>query len=142
MRSTAADQAGNDRLEGGIRGKLLGFGDVAVYNQWTAIDAAANLCSVVVRRLFRNASLVGYPRFFVSQARVFVVLGVCPGTCVVPLRAAVGPFVRDCEAERLFLYCVVRSKFDSFEMCPGVGTVVTAVVACGVPEWWHSFGYG
>ncbi|MQL69405.1 hypothetical protein Taro_001686 [Colocasia esculenta] len=32
--------------------------------------------SVVVRRLFRNASLVGYPRFFVSQARVFVVLGV------------------------------------------------------------------
>ncbi|MQL96808.1 hypothetical protein Taro_029497 [Colocasia esculenta] len=36
--------------------------------------------SVVVQRLFRNASLVGYPRFFVSQARVFVVLGVCPGT--------------------------------------------------------------
>ncbi|MQL77703.1 hypothetical protein Taro_010113 [Colocasia esculenta] len=34
------------------------------------------LPSVVVRRLFRNASLVGYPRFFVSQARVFVVLGV------------------------------------------------------------------
>ncbi|MQL71208.1 hypothetical protein Taro_003537 [Colocasia esculenta] len=32
--------------------------------------------SVVVWRLFRNASLVGYPRFFVSQARVFVVLGV------------------------------------------------------------------
>ncbi|MQL85366.1 hypothetical protein Taro_017882 [Colocasia esculenta] len=32
--------------------------------------------SVVVRRLFRNASLVGYPKFFVSQARVFVVLGV------------------------------------------------------------------
>ncbi|MQL99996.1 hypothetical protein Taro_032727, partial [Colocasia esculenta] len=36
--------------------------------------------SVVVRHLFRNASLVGYPRFFVSQARVFVVLGVGPGT--------------------------------------------------------------
>ncbi|MQM21815.1 hypothetical protein Taro_054860 [Colocasia esculenta] len=32
--------------------------------------------SVVVWRLFRNASLVGYPRFFVSQTRVFVVLGV------------------------------------------------------------------
>ncbi|MQL96780.1 hypothetical protein Taro_029467 [Colocasia esculenta] len=43
--------------------------------------------SVVVRRLFRNASLVGYPRFFVSQARVFVVLGVCPDTCVVPSRS-------------------------------------------------------
>ncbi|MQM08845.1 hypothetical protein Taro_041705 [Colocasia esculenta] len=28
-----------------------------------------------------------YPRFCVSQARVFVVLGVCPGTCVVPSRS-------------------------------------------------------
>ncbi|MQL85042.1 hypothetical protein Taro_017557 [Colocasia esculenta] len=90
--------------------------------------------SVVVRPLFQNASLVGYPRFFVSQARVFVVLGVCPGTCVVLSRSvssvldtltpvfelyvrlrerrqwdtAVGPFVRDCETERLFLCCVVR----------------------------------
>ncbi|MQM17331.1 hypothetical protein Taro_050299 [Colocasia esculenta] len=34
------------------------------------------------------------------------------------------------------------SKFDSFEVCPGDGTVVTTVVVCGVPEWWHSFGYG
>ncbi|MQL81936.1 hypothetical protein Taro_014405 [Colocasia esculenta] len=47
-----------------------------------------------------------------------------------------GPFVRDYETERLFLCCVVRSRFDPFEVCPGVGTVVTAVVACaryGVP---------
>ncbi|MQM22060.1 hypothetical protein Taro_055108, partial [Colocasia esculenta] len=35
-----------------------------------------------------------------------------------------------------------ESRFDSFEVCPGVGTVVTTVVACGVPEWWHSWGYG
>ncbi|MQM01997.1 hypothetical protein Taro_034755 [Colocasia esculenta] len=35
-----------------------------------------------------------------------------------------------------------KSRFDPFEVCPGVGTVVTAVVARGVPEWWHSFGYG
>ncbi|MQM06316.1 hypothetical protein Taro_039134 [Colocasia esculenta] len=35
--------------------------------------------------------------------------------------------------------CVCR--FDSFEVCPGVGTIVIAVVVCGVPEWWHSFGY-
>ncbi|MQM17713.1 hypothetical protein Taro_050689, partial [Colocasia esculenta] len=83
--------------------------------------------------------------------------------------AAVGPFVRDCETERLFLCCVVRSVpvwwrrsfptrtlplavarefvtrgrgLSPFEVCPSVGTVVTAVVACGVPEWWHSFGYG
>ncbi|MQM14268.1 hypothetical protein Taro_047197 [Colocasia esculenta] len=36
--------------------------------------------SVVVRYLFRIASLVEYPKFCVSQARVFVVLGVCPDT--------------------------------------------------------------
>ncbi|MQL85017.1 hypothetical protein Taro_017521 [Colocasia esculenta] len=46
-----------------------------------------SLPSVVVRRLFRNASLVGYPRFFVSQARVFVVLGVLSRYSVVPLRS-------------------------------------------------------
>ncbi|MQL78129.1 hypothetical protein Taro_010560 [Colocasia esculenta] len=90
MRAAVADQAGNDGLEGGIRGKLLG------------IQCKS---SVVVRRLFRNASLVRYPGFFVSQARVFVVLGVCPST--VWFRR-VGPFVRDCETERLFLCCVVR----------------------------------
>ncbi|MQL73710.1 hypothetical protein Taro_006041, partial [Colocasia esculenta] len=109
-----------------------------------------------------NVLAFGYPRFFVSQARVFVVLGVCPGTvwyrrgvvlvglhsCLTCSRgAAVGPFIRDCEIERLFLCCVVRveywpSMFDSFEVCPGVVTAVTMVVACGVPEWWHSFGYG
>ncbi|MQL79691.1 hypothetical protein Taro_012133 [Colocasia esculenta] len=38
------------------------------------------LLSLVVRRLFWNTSSVGYPRFCVSQARVFVVLGVCPST--------------------------------------------------------------
>ncbi|MQM07908.1 hypothetical protein Taro_040755 [Colocasia esculenta] len=56
----------------------------------------------------KNTSPVGYPRFCVSQARVFVVLGVCPGVVLVGLhcslacacRAAVGPFVRDCETER------------------------------------------
>ncbi|MQL72338.1 hypothetical protein Taro_004676, partial [Colocasia esculenta] len=66
----------------------------------------------------------GYPRFFVSQAHVFVVLGVCPA----------GLRVRGYETERLFLCCVVRSRLDPFEVCPGVGTVVTAVVACGVPS--------
>ncbi|MQL74093.1 hypothetical protein Taro_006479 [Colocasia esculenta] len=34
---------------------------------------------------------------------------------------------------------VTRSQV---EMCRGVGTVVIVVVACGVPEWWHSFDYG
>ncbi|MQL73391.1 hypothetical protein Taro_005745 [Colocasia esculenta] len=146
---------------------------------------------------------VGYPRFFVSQARVFVVLGVLsrywcctvevcviflntltpefelyvrlrerrqwgsdfPEFVLVSLSAPakdyrVGPFVRDCEAERLFLCCVIRvgywpnqpvvrsrvvasfpsdscfatcrgscvcdswSRFNQFEVCPGVGTIV------------------
>ncbi|MQM02318.1 hypothetical protein Taro_035085 [Colocasia esculenta] len=35
-----------------------------------------SLPSLVVQGLFRNTSAVGYPRFCVSQARVFVVLGV------------------------------------------------------------------
>ncbi|MQM12188.1 hypothetical protein Taro_045099, partial [Colocasia esculenta] len=50
--------------------------------------------------------------------------------------------VRGYETERLFLFCDSWSRFEPFEVCPGVGTVVTAVVACGVPEWWHSFGCG
>ncbi|MQL94097.1 hypothetical protein Taro_026749 [Colocasia esculenta] len=40
------------------------------------------------------------------------------------------------------LAIISESRFDLFELCPGVGTVVAAIVACGVPEWWHSFGYG
>ncbi|MQL86210.1 hypothetical protein Taro_018744 [Colocasia esculenta] len=35
-----------------------------------------------------------------------------------------------------------HSSRSRVEVCPGVGTVVTVVVACGVPGWWHSFGYG
>ncbi|MQL93729.1 hypothetical protein Taro_026377 [Colocasia esculenta] len=35
-----------------------------------------------------------------------------------------------------------KSRFDPIEVCPGVGTVVTAVLACGVPEWWHSLVNG
>ncbi|MQL69320.1 hypothetical protein Taro_001599, partial [Colocasia esculenta] len=98
-------------------------------------------------------------------------LQLCVCSCLTCSRgAAVGPFVRDCEAERLFLCCVVRvgywpdqpvvrsrvvasflsdscfatslSRFDSFEVCPGVGTVATTIVVCGVPECWHNFDYG
>ncbi|MQM15263.1 hypothetical protein Taro_048205 [Colocasia esculenta] len=51
---------------------------VAVVFGGKGVDANLRILqpSVVLRRLFGNASLVGYPRFFVSQARVFVVLGV------------------------------------------------------------------
>ncbi|MQM14613.1 hypothetical protein Taro_047547, partial [Colocasia esculenta] len=202
VRVVAANQAGNDEFERGVRGAFLGFqrdsrffGSSIAFLRFCSEDLDINiglrrvlhweingytgLLSVVVWRLFRNASIVGYPRFFVSQARVFLVFGVLSRylcctveVCVVFLDtltpvfelyvqlrerrqlgsglcccltcsrgAAVGPFVCDCEAERLFLCCVVRSRFDSFEVCPGVGTIMTVVVACGVPEWWHSFGY-
>ncbi|MQL77916.1 hypothetical protein Taro_010333 [Colocasia esculenta] len=154
----------------------------------------------------RSAGVVGYPKFFVSQARVFVVLVVLSrylcGTvevCVVFLDTLtpvfelyvrlrerrqwdshfpefvllslgalardprVRPFVRDCEVERLFLCCVVRvgywpdqpvdlcdswSRFDSFEVCPGVGTVVTELwtVAVdsqeGAVDRWHRQSLG
>ncbi|MQL89780.1 hypothetical protein Taro_022358 [Colocasia esculenta] len=117
--------------------------------------------SVVVRRLFRNASLVGYPRFFVSQARVLVVLGVCPATmctvevCIVFLdtltpvfelyvrlrerRQELGPeFLK---VPGMGLQCVrLQSRFDPFEVCPGVGTVVTAIVPVprvGNGLWWY-----
>ncbi|MQM17115.1 hypothetical protein Taro_050083, partial [Colocasia esculenta] len=79
--------------------------------------------------------------FYVVNVLCVVLVGL--HSCLTCSRGeAVGPFVRDCETERLFLCCVVRSRFDPFEVCSGVDTVVTAVVACGVPEWWHSFGYG
>ncbi|MQM11900.1 hypothetical protein Taro_044817 [Colocasia esculenta] len=92
---------------------------------WELVEGSP---SVVVRRLFRNASLVGYPRFFVSQARVFVVLGVLSRywcctveVCVVFLDTSLlslsfGPFVHDCEAERLFLCCVVRVGYWSDQL--------------------------
>ncbi|MQL96969.1 hypothetical protein Taro_029648 [Colocasia esculenta] len=66
------------------------------------------LTSVVVRRLIRNASLVGYPRFFVSQARVSVVLGVCPGTCVVPSRSVLS--VLDTLTSVFELYVRLRER--------------------------------
>ncbi|MQL79541.1 hypothetical protein Taro_011984 [Colocasia esculenta] len=103
MRAAAVDQAGNDGLEGGVRGKLLGF----------QRDLSCLTCS-------RGAE--------------------------------VGPFVRDCETERSFLCCVVRVGYWPDQ--PVVRSRVVAsflsdscfatrrVVACGVPEWWHSFGYG
>ncbi|MQM21525.1 hypothetical protein Taro_054567, partial [Colocasia esculenta] len=43
-------------------------------------------------------------------------LQLCVCSCLTCSRgAAVGPFVRDCETERLFLCCVVRLKFNHCE---------------------------
>ncbi|MQL91280.1 hypothetical protein Taro_023896 [Colocasia esculenta] len=57
------------------------------------------------------------------------------------LQSVAGLRVRGYETERLFSCCVVRSRFDPFEVCPGVGIVVTAVVACELvylrfPSWY------
>ncbi|MQM18841.1 hypothetical protein Taro_051839 [Colocasia esculenta] len=119
MRAAVADQAGNDRLEGGVRGKFLGF-----------------------QRDLRHVCLLCSGFVPVQCGTVEV--------CVVFLDTLTSVFelyVRlrerwqwDNDFPEFVLLSL--SRFDSFEVCPGVGTVVTAVVVCGVPEWWHSFGYG
>ncbi|MQL96682.1 hypothetical protein Taro_029360 [Colocasia esculenta] len=84
VRVVAADRAGNGGLERGVRGTFLGFRHdsrffrslIAFLRKCVCKYRGLSLPSVVVRRLFRNASLVGYPRFFVSQTRVLAVLGV------------------------------------------------------------------
>ncbi|MQM17389.1 hypothetical protein Taro_050360 [Colocasia esculenta] len=71
------------RAERGKRREFVFFAEIRVpglgLSPVKAIDSA-DVTSLVVRRLYRNASLVGYPRYFVSQACVLVVLGVGPGT--------------------------------------------------------------
>ncbi|MQL85275.1 hypothetical protein Taro_017791 [Colocasia esculenta] len=83
VRVVAADQAGNVKLERGVRGAFLGF---------------------------RHDS-----RFFGSSIAFLSCL-----TC--SCGAAVGPFVRDCKAERLFLCCVVRVGYwlDQLVVCSRV----------------------
>ncbi|MQL91218.1 hypothetical protein Taro_023817 [Colocasia esculenta] len=50
-------------------------------------SGALALVALVAHVAHENTFAVGYPKFCVSQARLFVVLGVCPSTCVVPLRS-------------------------------------------------------
>ncbi|MQL87697.1 hypothetical protein Taro_020252, partial [Colocasia esculenta] len=138
VRVVEAEQMGDDRLEGDVRGKLLGF----------CRESRFYRSLIALLRVLHAGELgglidpdIGSCFFGLSLAYSGVVL-VGPHSCLTCSRGAeVGPFVRDCEAERLFLCCVVRSRFDSFEVCSGVGTVVIAIVACRVPEWWHSFSY-
>ncbi|MQL84351.1 hypothetical protein Taro_016855 [Colocasia esculenta] len=111
MRAAAADQAGNDGLEGGVRGKLLGF---------------RRDLSVVPSRSVSSVLDTLTPEF-----ELYVRLR--------ERRQVLRPKTLEVPGMDLQL-CVCR--FDPFEVCPSVGTVVTAVVVCGVPKWWHSFGYG
>ncbi|MQL76744.1 hypothetical protein Taro_009148 [Colocasia esculenta] len=71
------------------------------------------LPSLVVRRLFWNTSAVGYPRFCVSQARVFVVLGVCPGTCVVLSRSVSSVLDTVTPVFELYVRLRERRQWDS-----------------------------
>ncbi|MQL94247.1 hypothetical protein Taro_026903 [Colocasia esculenta] len=80
--------------------------------------------SLVVWFLFRNTSTVRYPRFCVSQELVFVVLGVCLGTCVVPSRSM--SYVLDTLTPVFELYVRLRERRQR-AVCPGVGTVVVVV---------------
>ncbi|MQM07117.1 hypothetical protein Taro_039952, partial [Colocasia esculenta] len=87
--------------------------------------------------MFRNTSADGYPRFCVSQARVFVVLGVCPGTCVVPLRSVSS--VLDTLTPVFELYVRLRERRQRAATCvfSGVDTIVVVVgerrlTSCGL----------
>ncbi|MQM22762.1 hypothetical protein Taro_055820, partial [Colocasia esculenta] len=87
--------------------------------------------SVVVRRLFRNTSAVKYSRFYVSQARVFVVLGVCPGTCVVPSRSMSS--VLDTLTPMFELYIRLRERRQRAVTCVcGCAVTCSALVVEGV----------
>ncbi|MQL70917.1 hypothetical protein Taro_003272 [Colocasia esculenta] len=133
--------------EGVIRGVPPGLGFAPVKATDLAITTRSRQADpVVVRRLFRNASLVGYPKFFVSQARVFVVLGVCLVACSalvvggmdtsrrtepqlvllpVPHFRELGP--ESLKVPGMGLQCVRLQGFLT-KVCPGAGTVVVMVV--------------
>ncbi|MQL90825.1 hypothetical protein Taro_023425, partial [Colocasia esculenta] len=88
------------------------------------------LPSFVVRHLFRNISAVRYPRFCVSQARVFVVLGVCSGTCVVPSRS-VSPIL-DTLTLVFELYVRLRKRRQRAATCVcGCAVACSALVVGG-----------
>ncbi|MQL75945.1 hypothetical protein Taro_008315 [Colocasia esculenta] len=110
MRAAAVDQVGNDGLEGGVRGKLLGFR--------RDLRLLVNRCGTVeVCVVFLDTLIPVFELYVRLRER----------------------WQWDSDFPEFVLLSL--SRFDSFEVCPGVGTVVTAVVVCGVPEWWHSFGY-
>ncbi|MQL97202.1 hypothetical protein Taro_029887 [Colocasia esculenta] len=94
------------------------------------------LLSLVVRRLFRNASAVRYPRFCVSQARVFVVLRVCPDTYVYCRGARHGPVAVWFEGVvfvglHYSLACVdVERQLDLTSVTARLRVVVPPVVVC------------
>ncbi|MQL89236.1 hypothetical protein Taro_021806 [Colocasia esculenta] len=83
--------------------------------------------SVVVRRLFRNASLVGYPRFFVSQARVFVVLGVLSRYLCCTVEVCV--VFLDTLTPEFELYVRLRERRQWGSNCGAIGFVVASPIA-------------
>ncbi|MQL95661.1 hypothetical protein Taro_028325 [Colocasia esculenta] len=162
MHAAAADQAGNDRLEGGVRGKLLGFRRdlrhvCLLCSGFVPVQCGTvEVCVVFLDTLTIEFELYvwlrerrqwdsDFPEFVFSRLVLRLETLEVPGMdlqlCV--YRCGVG------WSPQLFDFFLVErqldlssSRIDSFEVCHGVGTVVTAVVVCGVPEWWHSFGYG
>ncbi|MQL81021.1 hypothetical protein Taro_013479 [Colocasia esculenta] len=90
------------------------------------------LSSSMVRHLFRNTSLVGYPRFCVSQAHMFVVLGVCPGTCVVPSRSVSS--VLDTLTPVFELYVRLRERRQRTATCESLCLVACSALVVGVTD--------
>ncbi|MQL78878.1 hypothetical protein Taro_011299, partial [Colocasia esculenta] len=78
-----------------------------------------------VKLLLTHLHCVGYPRFCVSQPHVFVVFGVCPDNCVVPLRSVSS--VLDTLTPVLELYVQLRERRQRAATCV---ELVLRLVAC------------
>ncbi|MQM08645.1 hypothetical protein Taro_041499 [Colocasia esculenta] len=84
---------------------------------------------MVVRRLFRNTSSVGCPRFCMSQARVCARgLSWYGGTVKVGLHSSLALLV---VVEQQLDLTSVTARLRAVEVCPGVGTIVF------VFQWWY-----
>ncbi|MQL68961.1 hypothetical protein Taro_001278 [Colocasia esculenta] len=95
--SADVDKLGQALLgqEGLLRGSLGRFGLLEEFLArshredvvWSGGDAVSWMVFAFFAKIGSSIAILGYSRFCVSQARVFVVLGICPGTCVVPSRS-------------------------------------------------------
>ncbi|MQM14866.1 hypothetical protein Taro_047798 [Colocasia esculenta] len=129
VRVVAANRAENDELERGVRGAFLGFRH----------DSRFFGSSIAFLRVLHVGELGGLIDPSIGSCFSGLIM-----VCVVFLDTLTPVF-------ELYVRLRERRQWDSdfpelvlvsLIVCPGVGTVVTMIVACGVPEWWHSFGYG
>ncbi|MQM02127.1 hypothetical protein Taro_034891 [Colocasia esculenta] len=118
-KATASYIAFRLRHRAASRSQLLCvFKEVLAGQSWGKLCSARGSCCGV-----------GYPRFCVSQAHVFVVLGVCPSTCVVPSRSVSS--VLDTLTPVFELYVRLRERRQREATCARHGPAVV----CGLQMW-------